>query len=102
MHDLQRLTDLLNFLCRAVVPGRAFTRRMYQFMSGLQHHHLRVNKEIRKDLEVWKYFLLDGSVSVAKPFLDFSSSIQADELDFYTDACKSDNFAGFGCYFRPE
>lgn len=25
MHDLQRLTGLLNFLCRAVVPGRAFT-----------------------------------------------------------------------------
>lgn len=27
--ELQKLTGLLNFLCRAVVPGRAFTRRIY-------------------------------------------------------------------------
>ena len=31
---LQQLTGLLNFLCRAVVPGRAFTREMYSHIKN--------------------------------------------------------------------
>lgn len=79
MHDLQRLTGLLNFLCRTVVPGRAFTRKFYHAMVGLkQHHHIRVGRELRKDLLVWKSFLADNQVSIARPFLDFSCTLKAD------------------------
>ena len=31
--ELQSMTGLLNFLNRAIVPGRAFTRRMYAKFS---------------------------------------------------------------------
>ena len=31
LHELQKLCGYLNFLCRAVVPGRAFTRRLYAY-----------------------------------------------------------------------
>lgn len=34
--DLQRLTGLLNFLCKAIFPGRAFTRRMYAKFKSLE------------------------------------------------------------------
>lgn len=103
MHDLQRLTGLLNFLCRAIVPGRAFTRRFYFYMRGLkQHHHLRVNTQIRKDLKVWKAFLTEPIVSIARPFMDFNQTLQADVLEFFTDASKRTDFSGFGCYFRPQ
>lgn len=102
MLDLQRLVGLLNFLCRAIVPGRAFTRRLYFPMRGLkQHHHLRVSRNIRQDLEVWRQLLLDGT-SVSRPFMDFSKTLKAEEIEFYTDACQSASRAGIGCYFRPE
>lgn len=41
--QLQQITGLLNFFCRAIFPGRAFTRRLYAKMSGnylRQHHHI--------------------------------------------------------------
>lgn len=48
--QIQSLAGLLNFLCRAVVPGRAFTRRLYNSIKGLsQYHHLRVTPAIRDD-----------------------------------------------------
>ena len=34
LHELQKLCGFLNFLCRAIVPGRAFTRRHYAKASG--------------------------------------------------------------------
>ena len=34
VRDLQSLAGLLNFLNRVIVPGRAFTRRMYVKFSG--------------------------------------------------------------------
>ena len=42
--SLQQLTGFLNFLCRVVVPGCTFMRRIYsQFNSELKpHYHVRV------------------------------------------------------------
>lgn len=48
VHYLQKLTGLLNFLCRAIIPGKAFTRHMYNKFSSTtlkQHHHVRVDRE---------------------------------------------------------
>ena len=48
--QLQRICGFLNFLGRAVIPGRAFTRRLYAPLASPHlkpHFHLRVTKEIR-------------------------------------------------------
>ena len=53
--QLQRLCSMLNFVCRAVVPGRAFTRRLYAHTAGQSlkpHHHICINQELKFDLMV--------------------------------------------------
>ena len=59
--QIRVLTGLLNFLTRAIVPGRAFTRRMYakitttdKYGNALQdHHHVRLDMEFKNDSLVW-------------------------------------------------
>ena len=71
LRDLQRLTGFLNFLGKGLVPGRAFTRRLYAHGHGIlkPHHHLNINQEMRLDLEMWEEFLqllLDLSLSMTQ------------------------------------
>lgn len=102
MHQLQRLTGLLNFLSRAIVPGRAFTRRFYYRMKGLrQHHHLRVDQTLKDDLPVWMRFLKLPR-SLCRPFVDFNQTLRADELDFYSDASKSTERSAFGVVYQDS
>ena len=44
--DLQSLVGSLNFVCRAVSPGRAFLRQLIALSRGLSkpHHRVRVSK----------------------------------------------------------
>ena len=35
---------------------------------------------------------------MCRPFVDFRETLQADVINFYMDAAKSDQL-GFGCYF---
>ena len=103
VHNLQRVVGFLNFLCRAVVPGRTFLRRLYfHFSSNLApHHQIRVNRDIRLDLEMWLRFLNEPTV-YCRPFMDFKSEIQADELDWYTDSSGSISFGRIcgSAYFK--
>ena len=80
--ELQSLAGFLNFLNQAIVPGRAFTRRMYAKFSGLfavdsrdngvtakrvtlkQHHHIRLDSEFKGDCMVWKEFLGSSTAAV--------------------------------------
>ena len=96
--QLQKICGFLNFLCRAVIPGRAFTRRLYSKLSPnlKAHHHIRLNLEMQADLAMWLKFINHPS-AVARPFLDYTKTITADELDFYVDASKSE-ILGFGGY----
>ena len=57
--QLQRICGYLNFLCKSIIPGRAFTRRLYSNSSGVlkPHHHIRINREMRLDFEMWRTFL---------------------------------------------
>ena len=61
--DLQKLTGTLNFSCRAIFPGRAVLRRMYDRMttgSGIElkgYHHIRVNADLKDDCKMWLKFL---------------------------------------------
>ena len=84
---LQKVCGFLNFLCRCVVPGRAFTRRLYAHYSPLMkpHYHVRVNAEMRNDLLVWQEFLKNPSV-YCRPFIDYSVVLTAEQMEWFTDA----------------
>ena len=87
----------MNFLGRAIVLGRAFTRRIYAYTRTDKlkpHHHVRVNGELRADLTMWKQFLYDHTV-FACPFLDLNEHLIADQIDMYSDSSKN-ALLGFG------
>ena len=87
VHELQKITGTLNFLCRAVVPGRAFARRLYtKFNSSMKkYHHIRITKDLRDDLQMWMKFLNHPS-AYSRPFLDFRNVLSAEEIQFHSDA----------------
>ena len=61
LKQLHKICGFLNFLGRAVVLGRAFTRRLYMSMKGYAnlkpHHHISVKADMRRDLVMWQSFL---------------------------------------------
>ena len=88
LNQLQKVCGFLNFLGRCVIPGRAFTRRLYAYTASDKlkpHHHIRINAEMRGDLEMWLTFLNHPTV-FCRPFLDFSQMLIADEINMYSDA----------------
>ena len=104
--EVQQLCGTLNFISRAIVPGRAFTRRLYAMATAksgkvklMQYHHIRITGENKLDLQVWKRMLESPSV-FSRPFLsdDIMSAI---DLDMYSDTAKSDK-KGFGTYYGTE
>ena len=45
--QLQKICGILNFLGHTIVPGRAFTRRLYSNLAHVNlkpHHHVRVTE----------------------------------------------------------
>lgn len=92
--DVQKLGGRLNFLCRAVYPGRAFTRRIQSKGNGLkQYHHIKVDGEMKCDLRVWEQFLYKQDI-VCRPFVDFSQALEAQRIQCSSDASGQ---IGFGC-----
>ena len=101
------LTGYLNFLSKAIFPGRAFTRRIYAKYSGAKanlkpYHHIRLDAEFKFDIEVWRIFLCRsvGRV-VCRPMLDLSTSETSEELNFYSDASASERL-GYGAVFNNQ
>ena len=97
LNQLQKICGYLNFLDRCVIPGRAFTRRLYAYTTNDKlkpHHHIRINAEMRADLTMWLSFLKHPAV-YCRPFLDFSCVLVADEIDMYSDASGK---IGMGAY----
>ena len=98
--QLHKICGFLNFLGKCVVPGRAFTRCLYSFATTkannkklLLHHHVRVTKEMKLDLEMWLCFINQPSV-YWRPFIDFEADSQSEQLPFYTDASGKIGFGG--------
>lgn len=60
LRQLQSLTGSLNFVCKAVGPGRAFLRRLIDLTRGVHkaHHRIRISKGAKADLLAWWEFLL--------------------------------------------
>ena len=88
LNQLQKICGFLNFLGKCVIPGRAFTRRLYAYTANTNlkpHHHIRIKAEMRADLTMWLAFIEHPTV-FSRPFLDFSKTLIADEVDMYSDA----------------
>ena len=104
--QLQVLTGYLNFLSKAIFPGRAFTRRIYAKYSGAKdklkpYHHVYLDKEFKFDCQVWREFLQSRNLNsiVCRPMIDLNLAITAQELNFYTDASANATL-GFGGIFN--
>ena len=96
--QIQRICGFLNFLGKSVVPGHAFTRRLYRLTSDLEgklkpHHHLTVSAETRSDLIMWKKFL-ENPLVYSRPFFHFDRFNLSERLNFYTDASGVIRFGG--------
>ena len=102
--EFQKLCGILNFLCRCIIPGRAFLRRLYVYTtyngkSLKPHHHVKIIEEHKLDSLVWQQMLLHPD-SFYRPFME-AEVINATELDMYSDA--SGNYClGFGAYCGTE
>ena len=88
VHQIQKLCGVLNFLCRCIVPGRAFLRRTYALVSSSMkpHHHVNITREIRQDMLVWANFLNNQRV-YCWPFLEFEG-IRAHDINLSSDASR--------------
>ena len=69
IHFIQKLTGTLNFLNRAIVPGRAFTKGMYckftlrNRKTGRplkKYHHVNLCRDFLQDCKVWLQFLVQA------------------------------------------
>ena len=87
--QLQRLCGFLNFLCKCIIPGRAFLMRLYAMISSKMkpHHHLKITQEMKLDLEIWKEFLSNADV-YCRPFMELGEWT-GEDLEFYSDASKN-------------
>ena len=98
LRTLQSIIGSLNFVCRAVAPGRAFLRRLIDMTIGVKqrHHMIRITLGARADLRAWQRFLseFNGKVLFVEP-----RTWNTPDLQFYSDASGS---IGFGVYFSGK
>ena len=117
--ELQQLAGHLNFLNRAIVPGRTFTRRMYSKFAHItdlsgnkpkncklkNYHHINLDEEFRNDCKIWQIFLETASSDcrLQRPYMDLNGPVTkyAETLNFYTDSSANKNL-GMGMIFDRE
>ena len=96
--QLQKICRFLNFVSRCVVPGRVFTRKLYMKLQGTEnmkpHHHLKISKNMRDDLQMRLEFINHPSI-YCRGFMDFDRTWNAEEISMYSDASKNP-VLGFG------
>ena len=124
VHELQSLCGYPNFLSKVIFPGRTFTCHMYAKYSMVvnvkgigekyhqlsnlykmkQHYHVTLDREFKKDCQVWLDFLTGDTQSVINRLMvDLLSSpiLTADQIQFYSDASASKRL-GFGCILNDH
>ena len=96
--ELQPLIGTLQFACKAVVPGRTFLQRMINLTKGVpsRFHHIRLNKEFFKDLNMWKAFLEGWN---GRSFFLNTTVTPSPHMELYTDASGR---TGYGGYFNGK
>ena len=88
---MQKLCGYLNFLSKAIVPGRVFTRRLYNIVEKTElkpHHHFKLTGEHKLDLELWLQVLNSQHIYNRK-FFDFQDYKTFQTTSFCTDASKN-------------
>ena len=88
--ELQKICGFLNFLGKCVIPGRAFTQRLYIHTANdngklKPYHYIKLSGEMKKDLRMWKQFLNHPTV-YCRQFADFRNQVTAYQVNFFTDA----------------
>ena len=106
VQSIQQLTGLLNFLNRAIYPGRAFMRRMYCKLEAKctklkPHHHVSLDAEFHGDCHMWLAFLMGDTSAYCRPFIDLTGISTAEELMFFTDS-SANELLGFGGILGQE
>lgn len=100
LKEMQALLGSLNFMCRAVVPGRPFCRRLINSTCGvnLPYHHIRMRSGIRKDLQTWLlFFNTFNGISVFHDRFWQSN----EDVSLYTDSSAAIG-NGFGVIFQSK
>lgn len=95
---LQSVIGVLQFACRAIIPGRPFCRRLINATCGISnpYHHIRVTRNIKRDLKMWlSFFQHFNGISVFHDRFWVSSA----DVELYTDSAGS---IGFGIYFAGK
>jgi len=95
LKEFQSLIGSLQFLCRAVAPGRPFIRRLTFETRNVTkpNHRIRLNKGCKEDLRVWKTFLRDYNGVTFFRDVEWTNS---EALKLQTDASDW----GMGQYFN--
>jgi hypothetical protein len=100
LREMQSLLGSLNFICRAIAPGRPFCRRLIDSTCGISkpYHHIRIKPGMREDLKMWLSFLADfnGISMFNDRFWSFST-----DLCLYTDSSAAQGH-GFGAIFGSQ
>ena len=100
LNSMQSLIGSLHFMCRAIVPGRPFCRRLINAIRGVTkpYHHIRITKAMRLDLQTWlSFFHSFNGISVFHDKFWVSNA----DLPLYTDSAASFG-KGFGAYFQGK
>ena len=98
LRQLQSIIGSLNFVCKAVTPGRCFLRRLVDLTIGVSkpHHRIRLGVGAKADLQAWLFFL--ESFNGYSMFLDIHWCNSPD-VELFTDAAMS---IGYGAYFKGK
>ena len=92
---LQQALGHLSHACTAIIPGRAFLRRLYYLTVGVAkpYHFVTITKEYHEDLVIWGRFLDDyNGVSLYREAMFIGSGTH----HIYSDAAQS---LGCGAFF---
>ena len=92
LKELQSAIGFLAFVCKVVMPGRTFLRRLYDLTKGVRkpYHYVRITKGAKLDLEAWMHFLQHyNGVSI----LSHAEWIASPKLHLHTDASGSVGYA---------
>ena len=84
--QLQQICGFLNFLAKAVIPGRAFTRHLYDKLAKHHylkpHNHIKISEDMMLDSQMWRNFVRHPSV-FCRPFLDITKTWTSVNWNFF-------------------
>ena len=95
---LDQFLGKLSFASTVIVPGRTFTRRLWdlnkRFSQARPYFRIKLNSECRKDLLWWKMLVERWN---GKAFMLYNDPVSSDDLGIYTDASGSFGWGAFYC-----